>query len=347
MMTGSLPHQYVDRLTGQVETEQLIGDRSVALLYNLVREQAPAMFRLLTSDRMSSLLGYWHFDRPPILQCSGRDIMLKLGIDPAECVEPLGFYDTYRKVFERQIRYWSCRPMADSEESIVSPADSRVIVGSFKQTSSVFIKEKFFSLAELVGETSEYCRRFSDGDFAIFRLTPDKYHYNHFPVSGRIIDFYQIDGTYHSCNPSATIALASILSKNRRVVTVIDTDVEGGSTIGCVAMIEIVALMIGDIEQCYSRNRYEDPVSPTAGMFCRRGAPKSLFRPGSSTVLLLFENDRINFSSDLLQNRLRGDVTSRFSTRFNRPVVETEVQVRSEVATRAYSCTDWRTICRN
>ena len=30
-----------------------------------------------------------------------------------------------------------------------------------------------------------------------------------------------------------------------------------------------------------------------------------------------------------------------------RPVVETEVQVRSEVAKRAYSCTDWRTICRN
>jgi phosphatidylserine decarboxylase len=39
-------------------------------------------------------------------------------------------------------------------------------------------------------------------------------------------------------------------SKNKRVVTIIDTDVEGGTGIGLVAMIEVVALMIGDIVQC-------------------------------------------------------------------------------------------------
>jgi hypothetical protein len=33
---------------------------------------------------------------------------------------------------------------------------------------------------------------YGDGDFAIFRLTPDKYHYNHVPVSGMVVDFYAI-----------------------------------------------------------------------------------------------------------------------------------------------------------
>jgi len=66
---------------------------------------------------------------------------------------------------------------------------------------------------------------FAGGDFAVCRLTPDKYHYNHLPVSGRIVDIYEVDGCHHSCNPLASVAVASIYSKNRRVVTVIDTDV--------------------------------------------------------------------------------------------------------------------------
>ena len=45
-------------------------------------------------------------------------------------------------------------------------------------------------------------------------------------------------------------------SKNRRHVTLIDTDVPGGSQVGMVAMVEVTALMIGDIVQCYSDEKY-------------------------------------------------------------------------------------------
>jgi phosphatidylserine decarboxylase len=71
--------------------------------------------------------------------------------------------------------------------AVVSPADARVIVtGSLQETDAVFLKDKFFSFEELIGPDAASGIIVSvNGDFAVFRLTPDKYHYNHTPVSGQ------------------------------------------------------------------------------------------------------------------------------------------------------------------
>ncbi|MFN2353094.1 MAG: phosphatidylserine decarboxylase [Desulfopila sp.] len=327
-------HQYVDRATLQVINERLIADRSVNFLYNNLRESAPAMFNALTSRRMSSLLGFMHYDLGTGRSKSPLRLFEALNADWRECVEPLSYYTTQRRVFERRIRYWQTRPMEKQTDTVVSPADSRVLIGSFANASSVFIKSKFFEIRELLGIDCPWYPRFFGGDYAIFRLTPDKYHYNHVPISGKVVDFYTVDGRYHSCNPIAQVAIASVYSKNRRVVTLIDTDIEGGSNIGMVAMVEIVALMIGDIVQCYSEEKYDNPRDVEKGMFLRRGCPKSLFRPGSSTVALLFQPNRIDFCEDLIRNSCRHDVNSRFTRRFGKPLVETDIKVRSNIARR-------------
>ena len=219
---------------------------------------------------------------------------------------------------------------------VVCPCDSRVVVGSMNETSSIVIKDKFFDFDELLSiDRPNWRQSFAGGDFAIFRLTPDKYHYVHIPAAGRIEDFYEVRGRYHSCNPGATVSLINAHSKNRRVITILQTDVRGGAWIGLVAIVEVVALMVGQIVQCYSDERYTSPQSIATGMFLRKGQPKSLFRPGSSTVILLFQPGRIEFAEDLLSNRSRRDVTSRFSIGFNQTIVETDVAVRSLLAHRS------------
>ena len=67
-------------------------------------------------------------------------------------------------------------------------------------------------------------------------------------------------------------------------------------------------------------------------MFLKKGQPKSLYRPGSSTDVLIFEPGRIRFAADLVANQQRRDVASRFSHGFGTPLVETEVAVRSLLA---------------
>jgi len=332
--TPSIPHQYIDRGAGRVCDERLYGDALVRWLYSEVRENAPALYRLMLSPRVSGLLGFINYDLPLGGVISGNQKFLREnGVDLEECVEPPEALNTMRKVFERRIRYWDCRPLPPEMNAVVSPADARVLVGSFNETSALFLKGKFFDFEELLGGgKADWLKSFAGGDFAIFRLTPDKYHYNHTPVGGVVRDFYEVRGRRHACNPSAVVAEVTPYSKNTRTVTVIDTDVKGGAQVGLVAMIEVTALMIGEVLQCYSRERYDSPRPITVGMFVERGCPKSLYRPGSSTDVLLFQRGRVTFDEDLIDNLRRHDAQSRFSQGFGRPLVETEVTARSRIA---------------
>lgn len=153
-----------------------------------------------------------------------------------------------------------------------------------------------------------------------------------------MLDIYDLPGGYHSCNPGAVVQVVTPYSKNKRVVTIIDTDVLGGTGVGLVAMIEVVALMIGDIVQCYSSERYDNPRPLQPGMFLVKGAPKSLYRPGSSTDVLIFQQGRVSFADDLVSNMYASNVESRFSVGFGRSLVETDVKVRSLVASAKKSC---------
>jgi phosphatidylserine decarboxylase len=96
-------------------------------------------------------------------------------------------------------------------------------------------------------------------------------------------------------------------------------------------MIEIVALMIGTVDQCYSETFYNRPSDVTEGMFLRKGQPKSLYRPGSSTTVVVFQPGRVAFSPDLVRNMARAGVRSRFSQGFGKPLVETDVRARSTI----------------
>jgi phosphatidylserine decarboxylase len=286
---------------------------------------------VLTGPRLSKILGFITYEAFLGQKLSGnRGFLKQCAIDLQECVETVEFYDTPRKIFERQIRYWETRPMPEDTRAVVSPADARVLVGSLSDTKLLFIKEKFFEFEQLLGRNRpRWLNVFAGGDFAIFRLTPDKYHYNHTPVAGEVVDFYEISGAYHSCNPGAVVIAVTPYSMNKRVVTVLDTDVPGGSRVGYVAMIEVVALMIGDIVQCYSENKYENPRQIAPNMHLKKGAPKSLYRPGSSTDILIFQKNRIRFAEDLLRNRCLSSPQSRFTLGFGVSLVETNVKARS------------------
>lgn len=328
-------HQYIARDTASPLDETLFGDWIVRFLYSTARESAPFLFEALTGPRLTRWLALFNFDIPLASSLIGqRRFLESCGVDLRECYDPPATLDTPRKIFERRIRYWHCRPLPEDENAVVSPSDARALVGSLAPESQLFLKGKFFAPDELLGGRDPWVDAFAGGDVAIFRLTPDKYHYSHLPVSGVVADFYEIDGAYHACNPSAVVEIVTPLSKNRRVVTVLDTDVPGGTGVGLVAMVEVVALMIGDVVQCYSETLYDEPLPVCRGMFVERGAPKSLFRPGSSTDVLLFEPGRLRFADDLVEHRFHPNATSRFSVGFAAPMVETDVRVRSPIGCR-------------
>ena len=327
-------HHYMERRSSHTVHETFCGDPIVAFLYSRVREEAGWLFRALTSSRLTAILGVLRFDIRLLNPTSMRAQLARTcGVDFTECADPLETLDTARKVFERKIRYWDCRPMDPDAAAIVSPADARLLVGSFQRTSTLFLKDKLFRYEEMFGaDKPDWQNAFRGGDYAVLRLTPDKYHYNHVPVTGVVRDIYEIDGVFQSCHPAVVVAQATPYSKNRRTVTIIDTNVENGTQVGLVAMIEVVALMIGNIVQCFSTEHYAKPLPVNIGMRVERGCPKSLFRPGSSTVVLLFQPGRIQFCMDIVTHLRRADVRSCYSDGWGQALVETDVAVRSTIA---------------
>jgi phosphatidylserine decarboxylase len=327
-------HQFIHRETGLVCDETLIYDRHIRWLYSTLRESAPWVFQWFTqSKQLNDLLAKINFDKPFKKSTTALQQFLdEANIKQHEMQQALPVTPTWRDIFCRKIRFEEYRPMSADCNRIVAPCDSRVLIGSTQTNEALPIKEKLFSIDELFGVNARWKEHFSQSSWAVFRLTPEMYHFNHCPVSGNVIDNYEISGAFHSCNPSATVSLLTPHSKNGRFITIFDTDCPGGSGIGKVAMVEVVALLIGRVHQCYSKTRYNAPVEIFNGLFCKRGAVKSVFEPGSSTVVLLFEEGRVKFDSDLISNQNRRDISSRFSEGFGEPFVETEVAVRSGIA---------------
>ena len=191
-----MQHHYIERDTRRIKTEQFYGDQAVQFLYSRIREQSSWLFRRLTSARISSVLGHMNYDGILSKRMNNYlDIHQQLNIDPGECLDVPENLNSLRRIFERKIRYGECRPMPNDPCAVVSPADSRMLLGSFQEESGLFIKDKFFDYEEMFGpDKRTWLAAFRKGDFAVFRLTPEKYHYNHTPVAGKIIDFYQIPG---------------------------------------------------------------------------------------------------------------------------------------------------------
>jgi phosphatidylserine decarboxylase len=325
-------HHYIDSNDGQAVAESLLADRIIRFLYNTARESPSTLQRIASSQQVTSALATWEFDRALLRpQLTIARAAQRLAIDLAEVFDDLSRWTRLRDLFERRIRYWQLRPLSTPASPIVSPADGKLLHFGHTHDAMLSIKEKFISVKQLLGKMP-WADVFTASSGVVVRLTPDVYHYVHSPVAGHVVDVYDIEGQFHSCNPSALVSFEAPYLWNRRRVVVVDTDVNGGSNVGRVAIVAVAAMMIGRIEDCYCDTRYDNPRPLIAGMRLRIGAPMLMFRPGSSTVIALWSRERATIDSRLAQLSSRRNVPGRFSEWLLMPWNEVAVRVRSPIA---------------
>jgi phosphatidylserine decarboxylase len=332
MSYATTSHQYVPASGVDTVDEWLIADRVIRFLYTKAREQPSALQRVAASRFASSVLATWEFDYPlrrPLSTISAA--AERMGICIEEIYGDMRSWRTMRSLFERKIRFWQNRPMEPDVRTIISPADGKVLVFGFAQDAMMPVKSKWVSFPELIGSPA-LAERMAPITGAIVRLTPDAYHYVHAPVSGLVRSHDLLDGSLHSCNPGALVTFTNPYAINLRRVTVIDTDVIEGSHVGTVVVINVAAMMIGRIEDAYSERRYDDVQPIARGIFLKRGQPMALFRPGSSTSIVLWQRTRASLRSELARNACRVDVQSRFSDWLLSPWVESALPVRATLA---------------
>lgn len=214
-------------------------------------------------------------------------------------------FKTFNDFFARGMKVEEYRPLAypDDESVIVSPADCRMMCwDTILDSTKFWIKGSKFTLENLCGPNTKVdIKKYNGGSFVIARLAPQDYHRWHYPIGGKVINVEKIDGALYTVNPIAINKPVDVYTQNKRAIVEIEC---GGKTGNCI-MFVIAATMVGS----YKLHRSDaedptknDPIPLQVGDTVQRGAVAGEFRFGGSTILLLFEPNKVKFDDDIIRN---------------------------------------------
>lgn len=275
--------KYINRVTGSIETENVPGGGSMRFLYgNPIGKFS--LWLLIKRKFFTAWFGKYMNSRSSAKKIPS--FVENHKIDLEEYVVPEGGYKSFNDFFYRHIKP-DFRPIG---EGVVSPADGRVLVfPTIDSSQKFFVKGEAFNLNKFLKD-DELASRFVGGSICIVRLAPVDYHRYHFPVHGIASESKLINGYYYSVSPIALQKNMKIFVENKREYTRLESD-ENGLVLIC----DVGATLTGGIQQTYQPNSQ-----------VKKGTEKGYFFFGGSTLILLFEKNRIVFSEDLIENSSRG-----------------------------------------
>jgi len=205
-------------------------------------------------------------------------------INMTECELPIEEFHSFNDFFTRHLRS-ETRPQAEGADIITIPADGRYTFIPTVGTSQPFrIKGEPLCLENLLGSHT-LAARFLGGSAVIARLCPTDCHRFYFCTDGQPSKATWIRGSLFSVNPIATKKRPQIWWKNRRAITLIETE-----KAGTIAYVEVGATNCGSIIQNFVPDSW-----------VRKGDEKGFFRIGGSAIILFFEPNRMQFSEDLVK----------------------------------------------
>jgi phosphatidylserine decarboxylase len=280
------PIQYYDRESGELKTEKVAAENWLVWLYNNPVGEA-TLWTLVKRKFVSSIYGDM-MDRTSStkkIQPFIEDFEINMNVFQKQ------EYNSFNDFFTRKINN-NARPIDTAATITVSPADGKILAYADISNSDFIVKGYRFNIVSFL-DNAELAKKYIDGSLLIIRLAPADYHRYHFPISGKVSANTKIDGDYYSVNPLALRKMTEIFCLNKREYTVVTNPVFGE-----VVMAEVGATMVGSMVQTYS------------GDFVTKGDEKGYFKFGGSTVVLLFEKNKISIDDDLLSNTIKGYETS-------------------------------------
>ena len=280
------PIQYYDRQSGLLKTEKVAGEKWLVWLYNNPVGEA-TLWTLAKRKVVSSYYGN-RMDQPSSAK-KIKPFVEEFGIDLGTARKQE--FSSFNDFFTRKLKKIA-RPVDSSSTVSVSPADGKILAYANISNSDFIIKGYRFNLSSFLNN-ARLAQKYRDGTLVIIRLAPFDYHRFHFPVSGSISPVTRIDGDYYSVNPLALRKMIEIFCLNKREFTILSNPLFGD-----VVMTEVGATMVGSIVQTYTGNSV------------KKGEEKGYFKFGGSTVVLLFEKNKIRIDEDLLENTTKGYETA-------------------------------------
>lgn len=199
-------------------------------------------------------------------------------INEREMERELKEYPSLHEFFIRRLKE-GARITDESPDSVVSPVDAVIEnIGSIQSSRIITVKGKDYSISEMLGENK--AKKYTDGTYMIFYLSPSHYHRIHSPVTGKVADQWVLGSKSYPVNKWGLKYGRSTLSKNYRSIT----EVMHGTA--SIAIVKVGAMFVNSIELIHEGDQLE------------KGKEMAYFTFGS-TVILLFEKGRFELNPSI------------------------------------------------
>lgn len=282
---------YINRENGKVEQEKVYGASALKLLYGndwFSKLLGPFLLHTLVKyPFFSALYGKW--------QASSRSkrkiapFIRNFGVNPSEFLEEISQFNSFNDFFIRKLKS-QVRPIAPNDDVAIMPADGRYLFFSnISEADGFAVKGEKFDLASLLDDPV-LAEHYTHGTMVMARLCPTDYHRYHFPCDCVPGETKVINGWLYSVNPAAIKKDIQIFTKNKRTLCKLET-----THFGTVLFLEIGATNVGSIHETYQPH-----------VFQNKGAEKGYFSFGGSSLILLFEPNKILIDQDLLDATKQG-----------------------------------------
>jgi phosphatidylserine decarboxylase len=273
-----------NRQTRELEHENTYKVEGLSFLYKT--ELGKALTNTILNKRViSNLYGRTVKSRRSISQI---DKFIKhYKINTSEIKRPLSSFRSFNDFFVRELKE-NARPIDTNPNHLISPADSRLFVFDLSKQPELPVKGYWYKLNDLIKD-KKIAKEFSDGWCFVYRLAPADYHRFCYIDNGTQEKVRRIRGVLNSVHPIALSEVKSLMSKNYRELTILDTE-----NFGRVAHLEVGALFVGKVIQI---NRYSHSF--------KRGEEKGWFEFGGSTIIQIFKRGAIIPDPDIIENSLK------------------------------------------
>ncbi|MGM0596718.1 MAG: archaetidylserine decarboxylase [Myxococcota bacterium] len=215
-----------------------------------------------------------------------------VSINLNEMEKPIEDYACLDEFFTRKLKP-GVRTISGDSKTIVSPADGRIeSFGDLKDGNLIQAKGINYDIHSFL-HNREISQKLKDGKFLTIYLSPHDYHRVHFPVGGKVTDYWHIEGESFPVGSFSRKNIKSLYCKNERVVTFVKT------RCGLMAVVMVAAMGVGNISLSYLFNpeksvREFKCKAPGKPIKVEKGDELGIFHLGS-TVVIIFENNQIKW----------------------------------------------------
>lgn len=270
--------KYYDRKSKSYKEENIAGSKALKWTYE--SPLGKGFLELFIKRKIFSKL-YGHYCDSSLSKKKIKKFIdeFNINMNRFEKKEYKSFNDFFYRKLQNNI-------INESDNILISPADSRLLVmENINKDRNFNIKYFQYNLEQLI-QSKELANKYDGGTALVFRLCPTDYHRFHFIDNGVCNSTKKIKGYYYSVNPIALKNVNNVFIENKREYSIFKSE-----NFGDILYMEVGATCVGGIIQTYNPNEY-----------MKRGMEKGYFKFGGSTVILIFEKNKILIDEDIIRN---------------------------------------------